>query len=147
MQNRDGRIKEAFHNFYHEAGINCAIGTLMLLSEFYDLELDSQVVNAATGLHGAGKYGAQCGLLEGGLMFIGIYGKHHDLKKTEIVNLCYDWAKTFEDGMGSLVCKGLRPYPFTSEDATKHLCEPISVKALNIAVRFMDERLVPLMRE
>lgn len=141
---RDKRIEEAFRHFYHEAGINCATGTLILLSEFYDLPLDQQVLDSAAGLHGAGKYGAQCGLLEGGLMFIGIICKKNGVAKGDIVTLCHDWAELFETKMGSIVCRGLRPFPFTPEDAPKHLCEPISVKALKIAVRYMDERVMPL---
>jgi len=31
-----------------------------------------QLLDAAVGMHGAGKYGAQCGLVEGSLMFIGL---------------------------------------------------------------------------
>ena len=39
------------------------------------VNINQQVINAAIGMHGAGKYRAQCGLVEEYLMFIGLYGK------------------------------------------------------------------------
>lgn len=140
---REKRIEEAYHKFYHEDGVPCAVGTLMLFSEFYDLPLDQQVLDSATGMVGAGKTGKQCGLMEAGIMFIGIMGKAKGVAKADIFKLCGAWSKTFEAEMGSTECKGLRPFPFTPEDAPKHLCEPISVKAMKMAVGFMDDNLMP----
>ena len=33
------------------------------------------MLDAALGMHGAGKYGAQCGLAEGTLIFLGTFGR------------------------------------------------------------------------
>ena len=130
-------IKDKVHYFYHEAGINCAVGTLMLLSDIFGVELNEQVYDSAMAMHGAGKYGAQCGILEGGIMFVSIYSKQQGLSKKEITPMVYSWAALFEKKMGSLVCKGLRPYPFTAEDAPKHLCEPVTVKGITLAVQLI----------
>lgn len=44
-------------------------------------------MDAALGMHGAGGYRAQCGLVEGALMFIGIWGKMHGKEEAEIVRI------------------------------------------------------------
>jgi len=141
IENWESHVRDRVHHFYHEAGINCSVGTLSLLSDIFDVKLEEQVYDSAVAMHGAGKYGAQCGILEGGIMFISIYAKQNGLKKKDIVPIVYDWAALFEKEMGSLVCRGLRPYPFTAEDAPKHLCEPLTVKGLGLAVNFIKDRL------
>ncbi len=61
--------------------------------------VEPQLLWSAAGLHGAGGYRAQCGLVEGTLMFIGVY--FHVMGKTEneIVSACYDFAAAFEKGI------------------------------------------------
>jgi hypothetical protein len=71
-------IRKKVHDYYWEDDVNCATVMLKILSELHDLKLDQQVVNSAIGMHGAGRFGAQCGLVEGSLMFIGIFGKKID---------------------------------------------------------------------
>ncbi len=144
MQNWEAYVVERVHYFYHEAGINCAVGTLSLLSDIFDVKLQEQVYDSALAMHGAGKYGAQCGLLEGGIMFTSIYAKQNGLDKKVIVPLIYKWSSLFEKEMGSLVCRELRPYPFTPEDAPKHLCEPITIKGVKLAVNFIQKELEPI---
>jgi hypothetical protein len=143
MKGWEDYVAEKVHYFYHEAGINCAVGTLILLSDLFGVELQEQVYDSAIAMHGAGKYGAQCGILEGGIMFASIYAKQNGLEKKEIVPIIYKWSSLFEKEMGSLVCRELRPYPFTPEDAPKHLCEPITVKGVKLAVKFIQEELEP----
>ncbi len=70
-------VKRKVSKYYWNDEINCATTTLEILSEAFDIELNKQIVNAAIGMHGAGEYGAQCGLVEGTLMFLGIYGRKH----------------------------------------------------------------------
>ena len=65
-------IKERVHELYWEHDMNCARTMLTCLGEFYDVNLEEQTVNSTIGLHGAGGFRAQCGLVEGALMFIGI---------------------------------------------------------------------------
>jgi C_GCAxxG_C_C family probable redox protein len=135
-------IEDQVHYFYHEAGVPCGVATIRLLSEIFEYEINNQVLDSAVGMVGAGKYGAQCGIVEGGLMFISIYCRENNIEKKELFKLCYDWTQTFEEEMGSIVCKGLRPFPFTPEDAPKHLCVPITVKGVNLAVDFIKNRMI-----
>lgn len=139
MQNWEYYVAEKVHYFYHEAHIGCAVATLILLSQIFEVQLEEQVYESAVPMVGAGKYGAQCGILEGTMMFSSIYAKQHGVDNKTIMSMIYKWSEMFEKEMGSLVCKGLRPYPFTPEDAPKHLCEPITVKGVGLAVKFITE--------
>ena len=94
------------------------------------------MLNSAIGLHGAGKYGAQCGLVEGTLMFIGIYGKSVGFESDIIENCCYDFAEQFEKTFGSLLCRDLRPQGFKI-DNSPHLCEKITCDALEFTTSFL----------
>jgi hypothetical protein len=67
----DTLVRERVHTYYWRNDINCAITTLKILSERFGIELSAQVIDSALGMHGAGEYGAQCGLVEGVLMFKG----------------------------------------------------------------------------
>ena len=65
-------ISKRVHELYWEKDINCARTALLCLSELFEIPLAPQTIQSAAGLHGAGGYRAQCGLVEGALMFIGI---------------------------------------------------------------------------
>jgi hypothetical protein len=68
-------VKSRVAKYYWEDDINCATTTLNILAEHFGVELERRVRHAALGMHGAGEYGAQCGLVEGALMFLGIIGR------------------------------------------------------------------------
>ncbi len=103
-------IAKRVHEMYWEHDINCARTALICLSELFEIPIEPQTLWSAVGLHGAGGYRAQCGLVEGALMFIGIYlhtlGKGED----EIVSFCHDFAAAFD-----------RREPFYSESNMAHL--------------------------
>jgi len=137
-------IKEQVHKFYWEDDYNCATTTLKTLSNIYKIELDPQVVNAAKGMHGAGKYGAQCGLVEGVLMFIGIYGTQYGFNHANIVRNCYQFAEKFELNFNSLKCSDLRAGSFKKTDAP-HLCEKLTCEALMFAHNHIVEISIDLL--
>jgi hypothetical protein len=56
-------VKNRVSRYYWEEDINCATTTLKILSEAFRVDLNEQVLAAATGMHGAGAYGVQCGLV------------------------------------------------------------------------------------
>ena len=96
-------ISQRVHDLYWLEDVNCAVTTLIILSEIFDIPVHSQVLSSACGMHGAGKFGAQCGLVEGALMFIGILGKNNGLNQEEMEKLCYDYASLFRKVFGSLL--------------------------------------------
>ena len=110
-------IKEKFienkvHEYYWTDDINCATTTLKILSEAFAIKLADQIIDAAIGMHGAGEFGAQCGLVEGTMMFMGIAGRAKGIQDESIVKSCQTFAEQFEIRFGSLQCSVLRPQGF-----------------------------------
>lgn len=126
------------HELYWDEDINCARTTIICLSELFEISLEPQTIWSAVGLHGAGGYRAQCGLVEGALMFIGIY--LHMLGKTEdeIVSDCYNFASSFDNTFGSLRCLGLRPTGFSESDPP-HMCEKLTCNGIEFAYQYILE--------
>ena len=136
MQYRE-YINERVHVLYWNDDLNCATTTLITLSEIFHINLNSQILDAAIGLPGAGRYGAQCGLVAGTLMFIGIQGKENGLEHEAIVSKCNNFAKEFEKEFGSLNCRDLRPEGF-KPDNPPHLCEEITKKAIMFTLKYLS---------
>jgi hypothetical protein len=131
----EDRITEYFVN----GDYNCAISSLLILSEVFELPLEQQVIDAATGMNGAGRSQAQCGLVEGTLMFLGILGKKYDLSQDEIVDICYDYAAGFTNLFGSLNCRELRPEGFKSENPP-HLCRELANSSVHYGIQFIKKQ-------
>ena len=130
-------IKKRVAEYYWKKDINCAVTTLKVLSEKFDIILNNQVLNAAIGMHGAGGHGAQCGLVEGALMFIGIVEKANNTIDKEIIENCKKFADQFEKKFNSLECKILRPQGFKKEN-TPHICEHFTCEAIEFAMDFIS---------
>ena len=126
------RVKE----YYWNDNINCATTNLKILSEQFNIKLSDQVIDAALGMHGAGEYGAQCGLVEGTLMFIGILGRTLTVSDNDIVNSCNKFAGQFENKFKSLLCNILRPEGFSPNNPS-HLCEKLTCKTICFNVDFI----------
>ena len=131
-------VHERVREYYWAHDWNCAVTTLRILAELFEVRLDRQVLDAALGMHGAGGYRAQCGLVEGALMFIGVGGKAQGLDHEAVVKACYDFAEQFEEQFGSLLCRDLRPGGFSPDDPP-HLCEELTRETLMFDVSFVSE--------
>lgn len=129
-------IRDRVHELYWNDDINCARTAILCLSELFEITVEPQTIWSAVGLHGAGGYRAQCGIVEGTLMFIGIY--LHTLGNTEdeIVSACYDFASAFDGTFGSLRCYELRPTGFSESDPP-HMCENLTCKGIEFAYQFI----------
>lgn len=133
-------IQDRVKTYYHSEDLNCATTTLKVLAEHFDIELSPQVVDAALGMHGAGRYGAQCGLVEGALMFVGIIGRQLNADDDDIVKSCNDFAGRFESRFGALACNVLRPGGFNDDDPP-HLCDGFTREAIRFDVEFLNRFL------
>ncbi len=133
----DEFVKRKVSKYYWKDDMNCAATTLKILSEAFEIELNKQIVDAAIGMHGAGEYGAQCGLVEGTLMFLGIFGRENNIPHNIIVQSCREFAKQFENKFNSLQCSILRPEGFHS-DNPPHICEPLTCKAVEFSIKFIS---------
>ena len=134
-------IRDTVHELYWGIDENCARTTLRILSHIFSVPIEKQTLDAAAGLHGAGGYRAQCGLVEGALMFIGIISANMGKSKDETVALCYRYAEAFEDHFGSLRCRELRPEGF-SPDNPPHLCEKLTCKAIMFSASFISDNII-----
>ncbi len=130
------QISDAAHESYYAYDINCANTTLNILSELFHQPIHKQVTAAAAGMHGAGGFRAQCGLVEGALMFIGIFFAEKNMPEEDIISLCYDFGESFTEKFGSLRCYDLRPGGFRDDDPP-HLCEDFSVRAIYFSYEFV----------
>ncbi len=120
---------------YWRDDVNCATTMLRVLTQAHGRAPHPQVLAAATGMHGAGRYGAQCGLVEGGLMFLGVWGWEMGKSADWVEATCRSYAQNFEARFGSLLCRVLRPRGFT-EDQPPHLCEGLTLEAALWAVEW-----------
>ncbi|WP_457574774.1 C-GCAxxG-C-C family (seleno)protein [Desulfolithobacter sp.] len=121
---------------YWDRDLNCTPTSLLILAEAFEVELTDQVLAAAIGMHGAGRYGAQCGLVEGGLLFTGILGRNLGLADSDIESICHRFAGTFEEKFSSLRCSRLRPGGFRADDPP-HLCETLTIQAIAHSIDFL----------
>jgi len=138
---RETLVRDRVHTYYWRDDLNCAVTTLKILSEHFSVDIHQQVIQSAAGLHGAGFYGAQCGLVEGGLMFIGIMGYRMSFTEDDIASACYNYAFQFENRFGSLLCRELRPEGF-HPDNPPHLCEQITTDVILFIMDYIDEMAV-----
>ena len=133
-------VADRVHSYYWDYDINCATATLRILAQHFNVALDAQILDASIGMHGAGGHRAQCGLVEGGLLFLGIYGRIRKLGNTQIVELCKTYAEEFETCFSSLQCRKLRPEGF-NPDLPPHLCEKLTCRTNEFTIHFITTHI------
>ena len=134
----DNYIDAEVHRHYWDHDDTCAFTTLSIVSELFAAPLEAPVMDAALGMWGAGGYQAQCGLVEGALMFIGILGTRGGLNRDQVSSLCKCFAKEFTEQFGSLICRELRPEGF-APDNPPHICEDLSKRAIRFTAGFVAD--------
>ena len=131
-------IEDTVHEQYWKYDTNCAQTTHMCLSGIFEVELLVQTMNAAAGMHGAGGFRAQCGLVEGALMFLGVYLSEKGWRNEEIAEKCKDFAGRYTEKFGALTCCELRPGGFNADDEP-HMCENLTCRSIEFAAEFIRE--------
>ena len=127
---------ERVHQCYWQDDWNCARTQLVLQCEAAQMPLPPLWAEAMAGLHGAGGYGAQCGLVEGMLLFLGLQGALSKESAEEISARCRNFAAAFETRFGSLLCRELRPQGFP-QDGPSHACEALTTQAIAFARQWL----------
>ena len=102
------------------------------------MKIDEQVIDAATGIGGIGEHGAQCGLVSGAIMFLGIMGKEKDWDGDQITDLTRKYAEEFHGKFECLECKVLRPEGFKPENPS-NICEKLTCKAIIFDIYFIEK--------
>ena len=133
-------IKDEVHHCYYDLDINCARTSMRIYCTLFSQKLPEELVKAAVGMHGAGRFGAQCGLIEGTLMFIGYHFLCLKIEESEAVAACHDIAVEITDRFGSLDCRDLRKGGFNPDDPP-HLCEGLSVDVITFSYSWIKKRL------
>ncbi|BHH83982.1 C-GCAxxG-C-C family (seleno)protein [Desulforhopalus sp. 52FAK] len=126
----DHFVKTRVRTYFGDQDLNCATTAILIISEYFDISVDKQVVDAAIGMHGAGGYRAQCGIVEGTLMSVGVIGRARNIPEDSIIDLCKELAHSFEKAFSSLSCSNLRPGGFNADDPP-HLCEDLTVRGIS----------------
>lgn len=139
-------IPERVHELYWNKDYNCTRTMLLCLGESFGTVIAPQTFHAAAGMHGAGRFRAQCGLVEGALMFIGIIGADLGRSDTDVESLCYRFAEIFTSRFGSLLCRDLRPGGFRPDDPP-HACETLTVRAITLTRDFLKDSGFPLRKQ
>ena len=130
-------VKERVHHYFWDLDIQCARSSLLCLGELFGITIEPQTVQAAIGMAGAGCYRAQCGLVEGSLMFLGVFFSQRGKSDKEIYQICYRFANEFTRKFSSLRCYDLRPNGFTPVDPPC-LCEQFAVEAILFGYHFVQ---------
>lgn len=131
------KYKEMVHKLYWEDDLNCATTILMVLADRFNVNINRQVIQGLIGIPGAAKNGSLCGLVSGGIVFIGIYGSILGIEKDEINMLCQNYSEGFIRKFRSIECSILRPEGF-NKDNPPHLCENLTKEAVIFAIDFAD---------
>ena len=129
--------QEQVQTYFISRQYNCARTMLLALSEYTNLPLAPQLLDAAAGMHGAGGLGAQCGFVEGALMFLGVYGRHLNLSLQDIDAACYRFGAEYRQRFGSLECSVLRPQGF-APDNPPGLCDQLAIDSVRLAMEHVD---------
>lgn len=130
-------IEKCVHDEYYLRDTNCARTSLICYSHIFNIDVPKSVYIAAAAMHGAGGHRAQCGLVEGALLFIPLYVRHLGLDEAMAVKCAYDFASFFEEKFSSLTCFDLRPNGFNASDPP-HLCEALTVNAIESGCEFLS---------
>lgn len=138
------QMRDHVQNSYFGHDYNCAVTMLTALAQFFETELSPQLLLAANGMHGAGRFGAQCGLVEGALMFLGVYYGGRGADQYEVERICNAFAHAFTEKYQSLDCRDLRPGGFNDDDPP-HLCAGLTLDAILFTRLFILEKNKELM--
>ena len=136
--NTQDRVAALVRHYYWDRDLNCARTTLRCLESMLQNPLHPQIYTAVVGCHGAGGTGGQCGLVEGGLLLIGLHGAELGKDEGEIVDLCARFATQFTERFTSIACKDLRPGGIHPNDPP-HLCESLTVDGICFLHDFLVE--------
>lgn len=134
---KEKEIEESVKYYYWEKDFNCAETTLLTLSKALNIELMEETIFSATALPGAAKNGAQCGIVSGVIMLIGIMGNKQGIERNKIQEKCHVFVQKYEEKFGSLLCRELRPQGFNKNNPP-HLCLGLTIDSIKVAYEYIN---------
>ncbi|MBN1260425.1 MAG: C-GCAxxG-C-C family protein [Anaerolineae bacterium] len=117
---------------------NCAMTSLAVLGEVFDIPLEPQTLAAARCLPAVGDTGGLCGLVSGALMFIGVWSAAHGFHRSDLGVATAAFVAGVYQVFGSAQCCDLR-----SEETG---CGPLAVRVIGFAATVLEEEFAKLLR-
>ena len=130
-------IADKIKIYYEIEEHNCAVSVLKVLAERYDFPIHQQVMDSALAQNGLGQSGAQCGLITGAAMFLGVVAVEQGWTKDTLHEHTQRLTTEFKNAFHALDCRSIRPEGFVA-DNPPHLCEPRTVEALEIMINYIS---------
>lgn len=128
-------IRKRMQAYFVEGEDNCAMSSLKILAEHFEMPPMPQAVAAARHVPGAGGAGEACGLVLGVLMFIGIWGAHHSYSRQRLNPLARRVTAHVHRRFGSLCCRDLQ---------RESGCAPLATEMLSTLIPLLAEEMAAL---
>ena len=100
-------LQEQVRLYFTSGRYNCAMTTLKVLTEVFEVPLHPQVLDAARMAPGAGGTGGLCGLVTGALMFVGLWSAQHRIPRDRLRPLTQGMMAEIRERFGSVRCEVL----------------------------------------
>ncbi len=101
-------LEAAVQRYFVLGTDNCAMTTLRVLGEHFDVPIPPAVLDAAQCMPGAGGNGGLCGLVAGALMFVGLWGGQHGHPRAALGPVTQTLNTAITQRFGSTLCRDLR---------------------------------------
>lgn len=126
--------------YYGEPKLSCVHAMLKILAEVFQVDVSREIYDASAGMAGGGgRFGGQCGLIQGGILFIGIVSARLAVDQDTLKQHCFDYSALAEKELGSLLCREIRPEGF-AEGNPPDLCKPRTIQSIVSTSKFIADR-------
>ena len=105
---KDRFIRDRVQTYFVDGNDNCTMTSLRIQGEHFETPLDSQVLDAAQCVPGTIGTRETCGLITGGLMFIGVWGAQHHHPRETLNLLAQRMTSQVRHQFGSVCCRDLK---------------------------------------
>jgi C_GCAxxG_C_C family probable redox protein len=126
-------IQRRVSEYFTSGRYNCAMTSVTVLSELFDVPVHPQVVKAGQVMPTVGGTGGLCGLVSGALMFVGVWGGQHGLSREELKPIARALVTAVEERFHSVDCRDLRP--------DSGGCTPVALAFFEVVVPVLEAEL------
>ena len=101
-------VRDRVQMYFVDGDDNCAMSSLKILGDYFEITIAPQAVAAAQCMPGVGGTGAACGLVLGVLMFIGVWGAEYECARETLYPLAQRVIDHVQLQFGSVCCRDLQ---------------------------------------
>ncbi|HBB02638.1 MAG: hypothetical protein US89_C0005G0051 [Candidatus Peregrinibacteria bacterium GW2011_GWF2_38_29] len=119
---------------------NCGETVFRVLLKELGIKESKELLKASSFMNGGGRAGAQCGILDAGLMVLSLmYGRDTYKKSREpLQGLAYKLTKEFEKKYKSFLCRDIRPEGF-SHIQPEDICNKRIIEGIEFLLDFFKK--------